>query len=294
MKRRGYLRTRRQLFRVTAAAFASVPILTSTKNRASAQLGPGPGGPPPLPGGGPPPPPGGGPPPPPGGSPPPGGGPPDPPGPACFLKGTRISTPSGECPVEKLQIGDEVLTLNGRKAVKWIGYTKFQKEIGRAWQGSAMPIRVARFAIDDHTPHQDLYLSPAHCLFLNGFLIPVTHLVNDTSIAPHVPLGMSEVEYYHLEFDMHEVIYAEGALVESLFVDGSDRESFPNFVQYERLYGRERHSRMVPFAPVLAYRGGRDELKGLIRSLVSTAVDVRDPIQVAHDQLAERAETLFV
>ena len=30
-----------------------------------------------------------------------------------------------------------------------------------------MPIRVARFAIDDHTPHRDLYLSPLHCIFFN-------------------------------------------------------------------------------------------------------------------------------
>src|SRR5262249_19101423 len=49
---------------------------------------------------------------------------------------------------------------------KWVGYNKFTKEEGRAWQDSVMPIRVARFAIDDHTPHCDLYLSPWHCFFL--------------------------------------------------------------------------------------------------------------------------------
>jgi hypothetical protein len=50
--------------------------------------------------------------------------------------------------VQELQIGDEVHTLAGRKAIKWIGYNKFTKEEGRAWQDSVMPIRVARFAID--------------------------------------------------------------------------------------------------------------------------------------------------
>ena len=76
----------------------------------------------------------------------------------CFLKGTKISTPSGDRLVQELQIGDEVQTLAGRKIIKWIAYNKFTKEEGRAWHDNVMPIRVARFAIDDRTPHRDLYL----------------------------------------------------------------------------------------------------------------------------------------
>src|SRR5262249_26570889 len=102
---------------------------------------------------------------------------------------------------------------------------------------SAMPIRVARFAIDDHTPCRDLYLSPLHCLFFNDALIPVMYLINEASIAPGAPSEMSALEYYHIELDTHEVIYAEGALVESY--DGEGRDNFSNFIQYERLYGRE-------------------------------------------------------
>ena len=45
---------------------------------------------------------------------------------------------------------------------------------------------------------------------------------------------MSTLEYYHVELDTHEVIYAEGALVESY--DGSNPQFF-KFRQYERLYG---------------------------------------------------------
>src|SRR3954451_8265590 len=91
----------------------------------------------------------------------------------CFLKGSKILTPLGDRLVEDLRIGDEVQTLAGRKAIKWIGYNKFTKEEGRAWQDNVMPIHVARFAIDDHTPYGDLYLSPLHCLFFNEALIPV-------------------------------------------------------------------------------------------------------------------------
>ena len=157
-----------------------------------------------------------------------------------------------------------------------------------------MPIRVARFAIDDHTPHRDLYLSPLHCIFFGEALIPVMYLINEASIAQGMPSDMSAIEYYHIDLDTHEVIYAEGVLVESFLYDGSNRESFSNFIQYERLYGVERQSKMTPFAPILRYRGRRQELKGLVRSLISNVVDVRDPIQVACDQLAKRAEVMLV
>ena len=197
--------------------------------------------------------------------------------------------------MQELQIGDEVQTLAGRKTIKWIGYNKFTKEEGRAWQDSVMPIRVARFAIDDHTPHRDLYLSPLHCIFFNEALIPVMYLINEASIAQGTPSDMSAIECYHIDLDTHEVIFAEGALVESFWgEEGSSRENFSNFVQYERLYGVERQSEMTPPAPILRYRGRRQELKGLVRSLVSNIVDVRDPIQIAYDQLAKRAEAMLV
>jgi hypothetical protein len=211
---------------------------------------------------------------------------------SCFLKGTKISTPSGDRLVQDLRIGDKVQTLAGRKTIKWIGYNKFTKEKGRAWQDSVMPIRVARFAIDHHTPYRDLYLSPLHCVFFNEALIPVMYLINETSIAQGAPAEMSAIEYYHVELATHEVIYAEGALVESY--DGSNRDNFSNFIEYERLYGAEHQSKMTPSAPILRYHGRRQELNGLIRSLISNVVDVRDPIQVAYDQLAKRAEAVLV
>jgi len=274
MKTLQHVRTRRQLFRITAVSAASIPFLALTIKSASAQTSPN--------------------------NPNPGQGTvqnpgqkgQNNPGGPCFLKGTKISTPSGDRLVQELQIGDEVQTLAGRKTIRWIGYNKFTKEEGRAWHDNVMPIRVARFAIDDRTPHRDLYLSPLHCIFINEALIPLMYLINEASIAQGTPSEMSAMEYYHVELDTHEVIYAEGALVESY--DGSNRENFSNFVQYERLYGGERESEMIPFAPILRYHSRLQELNGLVRSLISEVVDVRDPIQIAYDQLAQRAEAMLV
>jgi Hint domain len=128
MKKLQRVRTRRQLLRVTAVGAASFPFLALARKSASAQtITPRPA---PRPTN------------------------------SCFLKGTKISTPSGDRLVQDLRIGDEVQTLAGCKTIKWIGYNKFTKEEGRAWQDSVMPIHVARFAIDDHTPYRGLYLSP--------------------------------------------------------------------------------------------------------------------------------------
>jgi hypothetical protein len=270
MKKLQRVRTRRQLLRATAVGAASLPFLALARKSASAHDNDG--------------------------------GDNDNDGGrnnrgnhyGCFLKGTKISTPSGDRLVQDLRIGEEVQTLAGRKTIKWIAYNKFTKEEGRAWHDNVMPIRVARFTIDDRTPHRDLYLSPLHCIFFSETLIPVMYLINEASIAQGMPSDMSAIEYYHIDLDTHEVIYAEGALVESFLDDGSNRESFSNFIQYERLYGAERQSKMTPFAPILRYHGRRQELNGLVRSLISNVVDVRDPIQIAYDRLAERAEVMLV
>ena len=122
MKTLQLVRTRRQLFRATAVGAASIPFLALTIKSASAQTNPNPNqGPGQNPGQ---------------------RGQNDPGG-SCLLKGTKISTPSGDRLVQDLQIGDEVQTLSGRKTIKWIGYNKFTKEEGRAWQDGVMPIRVA-------------------------------------------------------------------------------------------------------------------------------------------------------
>jgi hypothetical protein len=213
---------------------------------------------------------------------------------SCLLRGTNVLTPVGGCTVEDLQIGDQLLTLSGPMAIKWIGYNKFTKEKGRAWPDSVMPIRIARFAIDEHSPHSDLYLSPLHCIFFNEVLIPVKYLINGTSVAPGAHSEMPEIEYYHIDLGTHEVLDAEGALVESFFDRDSEREHFSNFVQYERLYGAERQPKMAPFAPILGYRNRRQKIEGVARSLISNIVDVRDPVQLAYEQIARRAEAMVL
>jgi hypothetical protein len=194
--------------------------------------------------------------------------------------------------VEDLSIGDRVITARGKaRPIKWIGRSLYTQGPSPQWPDSVHPVRVSRSALADNVPNTDLYLSPGHCLFIDGALIPVEHLVNGTSIARAVPEGMTDIEYFHIELETHDAILAEGAPVETLLVTVG-REHFTNFVEYERLYGRETRPAMVPCAPVLDYPGGRAHLKALLRLGVSRVVDIRDPIQVAHDRIAARAAGL--
>jgi hypothetical protein len=207
--------------------------------------------------------------------------------PPCFLAGTHIQTPRGEIPVEELAIGALVDTLSGPLPVKWIGRRRFKKTAS-SWHSSVAPIRIARFALDDQYPSRDLYLSPKHCLFMDGVLIPVEHLVNGKSVAPAKIDDRDVIEYFHIELETHEVLFAEGAPAETWQV--ISREGFSNFVEYERLYGNDRRPPMKPFAPVVRQYGGRAELQGLLRLSVSPVVDIRDPVQRTRDRITARAE----
>jgi Hint domain len=210
----------------------------------------------------------------------------------CFLRGTRILTPSGEIPIEELTTGVLVETLNGPLPVKWIGRQRFRKD-SPSWHWSVAPIRVARFALGDQYPRRELYLSPKHCLFIDGFLIPVEWLVNGRSITLTMTDDREVIEYFHIELETHEVVFAEGAPAETLLVT-SDRENFANFVEYERLYGAGERPAMRPFAPILNYKGARGELERLLRLAVSPVIDIRDPSQKARERIAARAEVVEI
>jgi len=205
----------------------------------------------------------------------------------CFFKGTRVLTSRGEARIEDLRIGDLVKTMRGEDLpIKWIGRNTFRRS-GASWPKRVVPIRVSRFAIDDHTPHTDLYLSPGHALFLDGFLMEVRDLVNGTSIAP-APPDMETIEYFQIVLNTQEVIWAEGAPVETF--GGGNLDLFTNFVEYKRLYPNDPCLAIPLVAPNLST--GRAHLQALLGLGASYFIDVRDPLQEAYEQFAARAEEL--
>ena len=135
----------------------------------------------------------------------------------CFTSGTRIATLSGDRRIEDLVEGDLVLTMDrGYQPIRWIGSTKVRAT------GDLAPILIRKGALGND---RDLRVSPQHRMLLQGWqaemlfgeeevLATAKSLVNDHSILRDEG---GEVEYFHILFDTHEIIYAEGAPSESFY-----------------------------------------------------------------------------
>ncbi len=146
----------------------------------------------------------------------------------CFAAGTRVLTERGEVAIEHLAEGDMVMTLDGDRhvpqPVKWMGRRRLDLSQHRE-PDLAAPVRICRGALGDNVPTRDLVVSPDHCLFIDGRLIPVKLLINDMTIVQE--RGTRIVHYYHVELERHAVLLAEGAPAES-YLDTGNRAFFSN------------------------------------------------------------------
>ena len=155
------------------------------------------------------------------------GGTPDPgnTGPVCFARGTLILTDRGARPVETLNIGDVLMTLDhGPRPIRWIGWQPITAD-EMARSDRFRPVRIAAGALGQGLPHADLVVSPQHRLLVRSriverlfgqdeVLLPAIRLLG----LPGIERDRSDggVDYYHILMDAHEVLIANGAPSESL------------------------------------------------------------------------------
>lgn len=143
----------------------------------------------------------------------------------CFVAGTHILTPQGEVKVEDLRVGDLVITRAGEEQpIIWIG----RREVEIAVQPqpeTVRPVIIEPEALSDGMPARALRLSPDHALYLDAMLVPAKALINWANVRQDH--AARQVSYYHLELPRHDIIFAEGAPVES-FLDTGHRGVFDN------------------------------------------------------------------
>lgn len=154
---------------------------------------------------------------------------------SCFLRGTLIQTPEGDIPVEDLRVGDVVVTHNGVAEIKWVGRRRLDpKAIDKP--RDTLPVRIQAGAIAENVPARDLYVSPDHCMFLEGSLIPAKFLMNGTTVTQEPTLV--PFEYFHIELEQHSIVLAEGAQTET-YLDLGGRLSFlePGVLRFGPLTG---------------------------------------------------------
>lgn len=143
----------------------------------------------------------------------------------CFVRGTRIATPTGATVIENLAPGDLVTTAShGQAPVKWIGKRRINVA-AYARKEMVAPVRIVRDAVEPGIPSADLLISPDHAVFIDGKLVCARQLVNGTSIG--YDLSFHDVDYFHIELETHDIVLAEGLTVET-YLDTGNRGFFSN------------------------------------------------------------------
>ena len=145
----------------------------------------------------------------------------------CFVWGTLIQTAHGEVPIEDLSEGDDITTLCLAGELQQTRKLRriFRRQVPTT-NPKLRPIRIMARALGNGLPKRDLLVSRQHRMLVQSkiaermfgtseVLIPAIKLTALPGI--FVEDDLATVEYFHLLFDQHEVIYAEGAPTESLF-----------------------------------------------------------------------------
>jgi hypothetical protein len=153
--------------------------------------------------------------------------------PPCYVTGTLILTTRGEVAVENLKVGDEVVTSSGEtRPIIWLGHKTLSHPTPAEW-----PVKVAAGAFAEGLPARDLFLSPGHAVrvdMMGEVFVPVEQLINGATIARE---EVSEVTYWHVELESHDVLIAEGLPAES-YMDAGNRPYFGR--EYGRLGAIDR------------------------------------------------------
>jgi hypothetical protein len=155
----------------------------------------------------------------------------------CYLKGTQIFTENGYINIEDIKVGDKIAS-NGK--IEYNDYTELGNDFTFepvVWVGNfkapnltskTFPICIKANSFGENIPFKDLYVSPEHCVLIDGKMLKAEFLVNGDTI--YQDNTMLSVEYYHIELDTHSCIVANGILSES-YRDGNNRVVFEHMPQ---------------------------------------------------------------
>ncbi|WP_010683052.1 Hint domain-containing protein [Methylobacterium mesophilicum] len=171
----------------------------------------------------------------------------------CFVAGTSISTHGGPFAVERMAVGDMVVTQAGEfRPIRWIGSRHYR---GLSAPAADRPVRVRANAIADGVPCRDLLVSPDHALFVDGLLAAAGHLVNGTSITRGE--AMADLTYWHIELDSHDLLLAENMPAESFLASPGVRAGFDAVQTSDAGSAPKAYAMRAGLGPELAALRGR-------------------------------------
>lgn len=144
----------------------------------------------------------------------------------CLTRGTLVETSAGPVAVENLRPGDQVCLAGGGTAPLRLALSRRISGYELARQPSLRPVRLMAGAMGGGLPMRDLLVSRQHRMVVKSriakrmfgqdeVLVAAIRLTELPGIFIDEQVG--DVEYFHLVFDRHEVIFAEGSATESLY-----------------------------------------------------------------------------
>ncbi|PIE12568.1 MAG: hemolysin [Rhodobacterales bacterium] len=148
---------------------------------------------------------------------------------ACFVRGSLIQTDQGPVPVEKLRKGQGICTHDGGSEPLRLALSRKIGAAELARNPKLRPVRIMAGALGGGLPERDLLVSRQHRMLVSSKIASRMFGQTEVLVAAirlcdlpgvFVDEEIDEVEYFHLVFDEHQVIYAENAPTESLFACG--------------------------------------------------------------------------
>ena len=145
----------------------------------------------------------------------------------CFTADTLIDTEHGAQRIQDLAVDDYVLTADhGAQQIRWIESSVLSPE--RLRDNPAMrPVRIRAGSLGPDTPSRDLLVSQQHRILVRGPKVELLFGTSEALVAakhlctwPGITIEPADapVEYFHILLDRHEILTAEGAPAESLFL----------------------------------------------------------------------------
>ena len=154
--------------------------------------------------------------------------------PVCFMQGTLIATANGEVPVEDLGVGDLVHTLDrGLQPIRWVDSSYLSAQ-DLSENENLRPIRISIAAVSAVGGNGELIVSPQHRLLIASKVAEKMFGNTEVLVAAKQLLAIDgvdiaddfgDVTYFHILFDQHEIVFAEGIPSESLYLGSEAQKS---------------------------------------------------------------------
>ncbi|WP_420863524.1 Hint domain-containing protein [Algirhabdus cladophorae] len=157
--------------------------------------------------------------------------------PVCFASGTMIETGHGNVAIETLMPGCKVMTLDhGLQPLRWIGSMMVLVPRQHA------AIAFAPSSLDKGIPAHTLMVSPQHRIMVSSkiakrvtgtdeVLIPAKRFLDLDGVSQLS--GKMPVQYWHLLFDTHQIVLANGVPCESLLLGPQAQKTLSAAAQAE-------------------------------------------------------------